>query len=105
VSQVQVWADVLAHELNHRSRDCLDGQVACEVFQDAIPALKTYTLRKRKETFDWINELTMTFIEALAVHTQHQAETGRRLAVETWLQRNGVITITQNKKVLPIFLE
>jgi hypothetical protein len=29
----------------------------------------------------------------------------RRLAVETWLQRNGVITITQNKKVLPVFFE
>jgi hypothetical protein len=73
--------------------------------QDAKPALKTYTLRKRKEAFDWINELTMTLIQVWAVHTQHQAETARRLAVETWLQRNGVITITQNKKVLPIFPE
>ena len=27
-SQVQVWAEVLAHELNHRSRGCLHGQVA-----------------------------------------------------------------------------
>jgi len=53
---------------------------------------------------DWINELTMTLIQVLAVHTQSQAETARRLAVETWLQRNGVITITQNKKVLPVFL-
>jgi len=25
--------------------------------------------------------------------------------VETWLQRNGVITITQNKQVLPVFRE
>jgi hypothetical protein len=33
-----------------------------------------------------------------------QTETGLRLAVETWLKRNGVITITQNKKVLPVFL-
>jgi len=104
-SQVQGWAEMLAHELNHRSRGCLDGQVACEVFQDAKPAMKTYTLRKRKETFDWINELTMTLIKVWAVHTQPQAETARRLAVETWLQRNGVITITQNKKVLPVFLE
>jgi transposase InsO family protein len=104
-SQVQAWAEVLAHELNHRTRDCLDGQIACQVFQDAKPALRVYTLRKRKETFDWINELTQTLIQAWAVHTQRQAETARRLAVETWLQRNGVITITQNKKVLPVFLE
>ena len=65
--------------------------------------MKTYTLRKRKEAFDWINELTMTLSKVWAVHTRRQAETARRLAVETWLQRNGVITITQNKKVLPIF--
>ena len=104
-SQVQAWAEVLANELNHRSRGCLDGQVACEVFHDAKPALKVYTLRKREETFDWINELTRTLIQVWAVHTQRQAETARRLAVETWLQRNGVITITQNKKVLPVFLE
>jgi len=104
-SQGQGWAEMLAHELNHRYRGCLDGQVACRVFQDARPALKAYTLRKRKETFDWINELTMTLIQVWAVHTQRQAETARRLAVETWLQRNRVITITQNKKVLPVFLE
>jgi hypothetical protein len=104
-SQVQVWAEVLAHELNHRSRRCLHGQVACEVFHHAKPAMKVYTLRKRKETFDVINELTMTLIQAWAVHTQRQPETARRLAVETWLQRNGVITITQNKNVLPVFRE
>jgi hypothetical protein len=44
-SQVQVWAEMLVHDLNHRSRDCLDGQVACKVFQDAKSALKAYTLR------------------------------------------------------------
>jgi hypothetical protein len=104
-SQVQAWAEVLAHELNHRSRGCLDGHIACRVFQDAKPALQAYTLRKRREIFDGINELTQALIQALAVHTQRQAETARRRAVETWLQRNGVITITQNKQVLPIFPE
>jgi hypothetical protein len=103
--QVQAWAEVLAHGQNHSSRDCLDGRIACRVFQDAKPALKAYTLRKRREIFDWINELTKALIAVSAVHTQRQVEAARRLAVETWLQRNGVITITQNKKVLPIFPE
>jgi hypothetical protein len=104
-SQVQAWAEVLAHALNHRPRRCLDGQVACRVFQDARPARQVYTRRKRREIFDAINELTWTLIQSRAVHTQRQAETARRLAVETWLQRNGVLTITQNKRVLPIFLK
>ena len=103
--QVQAWAEVLAHELNHRSRACLHGQVACRVFQDAKPALKAYTLRKRREIFEWINELTRTLVQVLAVHTQRQVATAKRLAVETWLQRNGVIAVTQNRKVLPIFPE
>jgi len=104
-SQVQGWAEVLAHELNHRPRRCLDGQVACRVFQDARSALKAYTRRKRREIFEEINELTRMLMESRSVRTQRQAETARRLAVETWLQSNGVITITQNKRVLPVFLE
>ena len=104
-SQVQIWAEVLAHNLNHRRRPCLQGRVPCGVFQDAKPALKAYTLRKRREIFDWIQELIQTLIEISAVLTQRQVETARRLAVETWLQTKGVITITQNPKVLPIFPE
>ena len=104
-SQVQVRAELLAHDLNHRPRPCLQGQVACRVFQDAKPVLQGYTLRKRREIFDWINGLTKVLIQVSAVHTQCQLEAARRRAVETWLQQNGVITITQNKKVLPIFPE
>ena len=79
--------------------------VAGEVFQDATPAMKAYNLRRRRMTFDWIYELTLTLIKIWAVHTQRQADTVQCLAVKIWLQRNGVITITQNKKVLPVFRE
>ena len=104
-SRVQLWAEVLAHDLNHGSRPCLHGQVACQEFQNAKPAMKVYTRRKRREVFDWINELTTILIQVWAVRTPRQAETARRLAVETWLQRNGLITVSQNPKVLPIFPE
>jgi transposase InsO family protein len=104
-SQVQAWAEVLAHDLNHRSRNCLDGHIACRVFHNAKPALQAYTLRKRREMFEWINRLTKTLIPISAVYTQRQVEAARRRAVETWLQQDAVITITQNKRVLPIFPE
>jgi transposase InsO family protein len=103
-SPVQLWAEVLAHDLNHRSRPCLHGQVACQVFQSAKSAMKVYTRRKRREVFDWINELTSLLIRVWEVRTPRQAETARRLAVETWLQTNGVITTTR-PKVSPIFSE
>ena len=101
---VELWAEVLAHDLNHRARPCLHGQVACQVFQSAKSTMKVYTRRKRREVFDWINELTSLLIRVWAVRTPRQAETARRLAVETWLQRNGLITVSQNPKVLPLFL-
>ena len=102
---VELWAEVLAHDLNHRFRPCLHGQVACQVFQGAKSAMKVYTRRKRREVFDWINELASLLIRVWAVRTRCQAETARRLAVETWLQRNGLITVSQNPKVLPILSE
>jgi len=104
-AQVQGWAAVLAHDLNHRPRHCLDGQIACHVFQEARPALKAYTRRKRREIFDEINNLTWMLMESRSVRTQRQADAARRLAVEAWLQRNGVITITQRTRVLPVFLK
>lgn len=104
-AQVQGWAEGLAHELNHRPRRCLGGQVACRVFQEARAALKAYTRRKRREVFEAINDLTRRLMESWSVRTQRQADAARRLAVETWLQSNGVITITQNQRVLPVFLE
>ena len=101
---VELWAEGLVHDLNHRSRPCLHGQVACQVFHSAKSAMKVYTRRKRREVFDWINELTSLLIRVWTVRTRRQAETARRLAVETWLQRNGLITVSQNPKVLPVFL-
>lgn len=104
-SPVELWAEVLANDLNHRSRPCLHGQVACQVFQNAKSAMKVYTRRTRREVFDWINELTSLLIRVWEVRSPRQEETARRLAVETWLQRNGLVTVSQNHKVSPIFPE
>ena len=103
-AQLQSWAELLAEDLNHRPRRSLHGDVACRVFQDARPALRAYTLRRRRAFFDEINDLTRTLMETRCVRTHRQAEAARRLAVEGWLQRNGVITITQRTTVLPVFL-
>ena len=49
--------------------------------------------------------MTTTLIGAWGVHRLRQAKTARRLAVDTWVQTNGVIAITQGRKVLPVFLD
>jgi hypothetical protein len=104
-AEVQHWAELLVHELNHRRRRSLHGQVACRVFQDARPALRAYTLRKRREGFDEINALTWTLMQAQGACTKDEADMIRRVAVQAWLQKHQVITITQNHRVLPVFLQ
>jgi len=104
-TEVQHWAERLAHELNHRARRSLHGAVPCRVFQDARPCMKAYTRRKRREVFEEINDLTQMLLQAQGVGTQRQTDTVRRLAVETWLQKEGVISITQHHRVSPIFPE
>ena len=104
-AEVQHWAERLAYELNHRPRRALHGRVACRVFQDGRLALRAYTLRKRREAFDEMNALTWTLLQAQEVCTEQDAESIRRVAVETWLQQHQVITVTQNHRVLPLFLK
>ncbi len=86
-------------------RRILHGQVACRVFQDGRPALRAYTLRKRRDVFDEINALTWALLRAQEVCTEPATESIRRVAVETWLQQHGVITVTQHHRVLPLFLQ
>jgi len=56
-SQVQVWAEVVAHELNHRPRPCLDGQVACRCSECKASSAGVYS-PQAKGDLRGINELT-----------------------------------------------
>ncbi len=99
-AEVQHYAECLAHELNHRPRRSLHGAVPCRVFQDARPGMKAYTRRKRRAMFEEINGLTQML---MGIGNQRNADSVRRLAMETWLQKEGIISITQTQRVSPIF--
>jgi transposase InsO family protein len=87
------------HELNHRPRRCLRGQTACEQFAGAKHNLRGYTRRRRKEIFEQIGELAMTIMLEQPVRSQGRADAVWRRAVETWLQQNEIITISEPKSV------
>ena len=87
------------HELNHRPRRCLRGQTACLQFAGANQNLSEYTRRRRKELFEQIHELAMKLMLEPPVRTQGNADAAWRLAVETWLQRNEIISISEPKSV------
>lgn len=87
------------HELNHRPRRCLRGHTACERFAGAKQNLSGYTGRQRKESFEQIRELAMNILAQKPVRTTPHADAAWRQAVETWLQQQGIITISEPKSV------
>jgi len=65
-SQVRIWAEVLALQMNHLSLPLPVRAGRLRGFHGAKPALTVYTLRKRTETFDWIDERVTTLVKAWA---------------------------------------
>jgi len=88
-----------AHQLNHRPRRCLRGQTACQQFAGAKTNLRGYTRRRRKEIFEQIRELAMNLMLEQPARTQSHVDTVWRRAVETWLQQNEIILISEPKSV------
>ena len=96
---LKAYGEAAANELNHKRRRSLEGQTSCQVFQAGKGALKAYNRRKRKEVFDWIKDLAVKIVEEMTGGGQRQASTAWRFAVETWLRRNGIITVSPSKSV------
>jgi ABC-type nitrate/sulfonate/bicarbonate transport system substrate-binding protein len=96
---LQAYASAATNELNHQPRRSLRGQNSCELFQAGKPALRLYHRRQRKEVLDWINNLALNIVDQMAASNQRQIQTAWRIAVETWLRKHGITTMSQNKSV------
>jgi hypothetical protein len=69
------------------------------VFATAKTNLGVYTACRRKEAFDTINALVMQTVAQREVCSQPQLDAARRRAVETWLQREGLIAFAKPQTV------
>ena len=89
--------EVTAHELNHRSRRCLNGRTACAVFHD--DALKLRCTKRQRQT---IFRLLLAQFGAMIGKTTNgrhlKPATAWRVTVEAWLRCQGLITVRQNQK-------
>jgi len=92
-------AETAAHDWNHRTRRSLGGGTACRSYfgNNRI----RYTKRQRKAVYEWIRNLAVDISHGLG-----QSEISClswRVAAKKWLEKNGLITIRKNGKVLPPF--
>ena len=97
--EAQLDAPIAAHELNHIKRRSLGRETSCGVLHGAETQKRRYNRRKRKEVYDWITKMTFSIM----THSDEgmKSDQAWRIAVETWLLRNDMITVTRKRKCYP----
>lgn len=87
------------HELNSRPRRSLHGHSAAEVYHHQPHAL--YSKRTRLAVFEWMRAFALDRISQLEKVDHRSVLAAWRLAAESWLRCQGLITVSINNKVLP----
>jgi transposase InsO family protein len=95
-------AEVITHELNHRSRRCLKGRTACAVFHDDAQRLR-WTKRQRQTIFRLLLQRFAAMIGKTANGHHPAPATVWRVTVESWLRCQGLIVIRQKQNVSTTF--
>jgi transposase InsO family protein len=102
-SDFQVAGELAAYELNLKERRSLNRHCSCELFLSKKQLIRGYHSRRRKEVYEEILAMTVGSITKSGLRTQRAIDSAWRFSVETWLRKNGHITVSQNRKVLPYF--
>lgn len=100
-NNIQIAAELTAYELNLKERRSLKRRCSCEVFLSTKRLVKKYDRRIRKEIYTKILAMAAGSVEQTGLTTGKAADAAWRFAVETWLRKNGHITVSRNRKVLP----
>jgi hypothetical protein len=101
---LQIYSEVVSHDLDHRPRPCLKGATACRHFEVGKGKHRDYYDRnKRREVFAEMQTMAALAMAETGLTDQRAASAAWRLAVETWLRREGHITVSVDGKVLPYY--
>jgi hypothetical protein len=98
---IAVYAEVAAHDLNHRLRPCLRGKTACQAFFS--PGEKpVFSKLERRGIYDILLERVERILGAMKEWGKAARQSAWRIAVESWLQSKGIIKVHTPKKCHPI---
>jgi hypothetical protein len=97
-----VYAEVAAHDLNHRLRPCLHGKTSCQVFF-SLGEKPVYSKLERREIYDILMERVDRILGSMNQFDKSAREAAWRIAVEFYLQSKGFIKVHIPRKVSPNF--
>ena len=99
----EVYADMAANELNHQKKRLLAGKNSCQIFFDSNNRM-TFTKNERRDIYEWILERSAIILDSMDNVNHNNVASTWRIACIMWLQKQNLITISKNQKVLPYFL-
>ena len=97
-----VFAEVAAHDLNHRHRPCLQGKTSCQVFFSIDPR-PAFSKLERREIYDILMRRVERILVSMNEFGKSAREAAWRIAGEFYLQSRGFIKVHIPKKVSPNF--
>jgi len=97
-----VYAEVAAHDLNHRLRPCLHGKTSCQVFF-SLGEKPGFSKLERREIYDILMERVERILASMNQFDKSAREAAWRIAVEFYLQSKGFIKVHIPRKVSPNF--
>jgi len=92
---------LVGERLSRRSRPCLGGRAAEEVFYTGRGRLAGYTQDRRIAALEQVEQMSADIIEREGIRTKRGVAAVWRRAVETWLLQEGIIAIEKGESVTP----
>jgi hypothetical protein len=102
MDSLAVYAEVAAHDLNHRHRPCLHGKTSCQAFF-AMEKKPVFSKWERRAIYDILLERVERILVSMNPFDKSAREAAWRIAAEFYLQSRGFINVHIPQKVSPNF--
>ena len=93
--------EATTHELNHQPRRCLQGKTACEIYHNEDLRLRLDP-RIRRRILRLLEAEFCQNVQLMAAEDHHALATVWRVTVQSWLVRQGLISVGHQPKPNPI---
>ena len=87
--------ELVTHQLNHRRLRSIGGLTPCQLYHDPHRRLRLHAAT-RERIFREVFQQYWQYVEPMAERTRHSLNAAWRLIVESWLRRQGWISVQSN---------
>jgi hypothetical protein len=94
---MSVEVELVTHQLNHRRLRSLGRQTPCQVYHDPARRIRLHGA-SRQRIFREVFEQFWQYVQCMPERNHHATNAAWRLVVETWLRRQGWISVTEKPK-------